>query len=1138
MYNFISTVQKPTAVSHSVTGRFTGPHDNNLIISKCTKIEIYKMGTDGLKPMLDVNIYGQISSLKLFSVNGYDQDLLFLSTERYRYCVLAYDQQRKEIITKLSGISEESTGRPSEPGQICIIDPQSKMIALHIYEGLLKVIPLSTNIFNSSSVSGSGNITTQEAFNLRLEELQIIDLVFLDKCDRPTLAVLYKDTRHSRHISTYEIKIDKDHSPGPWSHNNVEIGSNLLIAPPFGGVLVVGEQVITYLNGKFPVSVQIPFTTISCYEMVDKDGSRYLLGDQSGQLYLLLIKLDNQGNVIEMHIELLGETSTASSISYLDNGVVYIGSSQGDSQVIKLKTEKDTQTDSYLEILDTFENIGPIQDFCVVDLEKQGQGQIITCSGIFKDGTLRIVRNGIGIAEQASIELQGIKGIWSLYDFNQVGSSSHQNADRYLVVSFLTSTKILQFDGEEIEEKEYIGFDLSNQTIYCGNIGDHVVIQITRNGVYLIDGKAQQLLDQWKPSTASGQINLTSRNSNQILLASGNQLFYLEIQQKKIKQISTVEMPFEISCLDLSSFEGQEQSQLCAVGLWTDISVRLLRLPQLEEVCKEILGGEIIPRSVVLLTMEQQHYLFCSLGDGHLFNFSLNINNHTLHDRKKLTLGTQPIILQKFQKNQSMNIFASSDRPTVIYSKSKRIFYSIVNLKEVSHVCSFSSKVFPNCLAIANQSSLTIGTIDQIQKLHIKTVPLNGEMARRITYSEESSVYAIATLRYSLDDQSSSSTTTTTTTSSNNNNNNNNTQKKTNSTGYGIPEFQLKLLNDQTFEQTSSYQFQPDEYVWALTTCKFSSDHNTYIVVGTSYREKESGPLKSSQGRIIVFSVHESRLVLCEEQPTVEPVYYLLPYQGKLLAAVGKRIQVGSWKFNSQEENGKLQLSESVYKGHTMIVQLAARGDFILVGDAMKSMSLLSVTADGKFNVIGRNPQPIWLKSIAIIDDDHFLGAETSNNFVVIKKNSESTNEQERQLLDSVGHFHVGEGTNWLKHGSLVTLPEQDQQQRKIPTILYVTINGSIGVIASITKEEFDFFSKLQEGLNKVIKGIGGFSHSDWRSFANDHHIMPANNFIDGDLIEMYLDLDHDKMLKAIQGMNMSTDEVYKKIDTLMQHIR
>jgi hypothetical protein len=55
---------------------------------------------------------------------------------------------------------------------------------------------------------------------------------------------------------------------------------------------------------------------------------------------------------------------------------------------------------SYVEVLERYVNLGPIVDFCVVDLERQGQGQVVTCSGAYKDGSLRIVRNGIGINEQ------------------------------------------------------------------------------------------------------------------------------------------------------------------------------------------------------------------------------------------------------------------------------------------------------------------------------------------------------------------------------------------------------------------------------------------------------------------------------------------------------------------------------------------------------------------------------------------------------------------------------------------------------------------------------------------------------------------------------------------------------------------
>ena len=61
-----------------------------------------------------------------------------------------------------------------------------------------------------------------------------------------------------------------------------------------------------------------------------------------------------------------------------------------------------------------------------------------------------------------------------------------------------------------------------------------------------------------------------------------------------------------------------------SVGLWTDITVRLFKLPNLEEIAKESLGGEIIPRSILMTQFEGTNYLLCALGDGSLFYFVLN----------------------------------------------------------------------------------------------------------------------------------------------------------------------------------------------------------------------------------------------------------------------------------------------------------------------------------------------------------------------------------------------------------------------------------------------------------------------------------------------------------------------------------
>src|SRR5688572_5559335 len=81
-------------------------------------------------------------------------------------CILAYENG--ELVTRAAGDVHDRIGKPTENGQIGIIDPQCRAIALHLYEGLLKMVPFDQD-----------QKKVREAFNLRLEELNVIDIQFL-----------------------------------------------------------------------------------------------------------------------------------------------------------------------------------------------------------------------------------------------------------------------------------------------------------------------------------------------------------------------------------------------------------------------------------------------------------------------------------------------------------------------------------------------------------------------------------------------------------------------------------------------------------------------------------------------------------------------------------------------------------------------------------------------------------------------------------------------------------------------------------------------------------------------------------------------------------------------------------------------
>jgi len=192
------------------------------------------------------------------------------------------------------------------------------------------------------------------------------------------------------------------------------------------------------------------------------------------------------------------KTSAATAITYLDNAYVYIGAHYGDSQLIRLASEAVGHSANglpeYLEILETYTNLGPITDFCVVDLERQGQGQIVTCSGAKKDGSLRIVRNGVGINEQAVLEMEGIKGVWGLRQ------SLRNEYEDTLVISFVGETRVLRLDGEEMQEVEgFAGFWMDEMTIAAANVLGDYIVQATGSAVRLFDPVQPRLLSSWVP---------------------------------------------------------------------------------------------------------------------------------------------------------------------------------------------------------------------------------------------------------------------------------------------------------------------------------------------------------------------------------------------------------------------------------------------------------------------------------------------------------------------------------------------------------------------------------------------------------------------------------------------------------------
>ena len=94
-----------------------------------------------------------------------------------------------------------------------------------------------------------------------------------------------------------------------------------------------------------------------------------------------------------------------------------------------------------------------------------------------------------------------------------------------------------------------------------------------------------------------------------------------------------------------------------------------------------------------------------------------------------------------------------------------------------------------------------------------------------------------------------------------------------------------------------------------------------------------------------------------------------------------------------------------------------------------------------------------------------------------------------------------------------------------------------MGTIQALSEGEYHFSSALQRAIVKTVvnkrsavksgpnvhssklAAVGGLSHSKFRHFENDHKSFEYRKFIDGDLVESFLDLSARQMQEVVDSM-------------------
>ncbi|XP_062512905.1 DNA damage-binding protein 1-like [Corticium candelabrum] len=269
---------------------------------------------------------------------------------------------------------------------------------------------------------------------------------------------------------------------------------------------------------------------------------------------------------------------------------------------------------------------------------------------------------------------------------------------------------------------------------------------------------------------------------------------------------------------------------------------------------------------------------------------------------------------------------------------------------------------------------------------------------------------------------------------------------------------------------------------------------------------------------------HERKLLEVTSKDVKGGVYSLVDFNGKILAGINNAVCLFDLKGDME-----LQLECCCYNT-ILALYLKSKGDFVLVGDLMRSVTVLLYKSDQQsLEEIARDHNSRWMSAIEILDDDSFLGAENSYNLFTCQKDSAATTDDEHLHLQDSGYFHIGEFVNVFRHGSLVMENLGELVAPAQNPVLFGCVSGLIGLVATLPQSFFLLLADLQKRLTKVIKSVGNIEHSLWRSFANETSFYPSQGFVDGDLIEMFLDLPRSVMEQVISGLQIEEGGMKKE---------
>ncbi|KAJ6133854.1 hypothetical protein N7523_000176 [Penicillium sp. IBT 18751x] len=1107
---YVVPIHRASGIRHAVKLNFMNAEEDCLVVAKANRLEFYTLTPDGMTLAATRAIFAQVTMLaRLPAPANSLTDHLFVGTDQYNYFTLSWNAEKNDIQTARAyqDISDPAS-REAQTEPRCLIDPSGRFMTLEIYEGIIVVIPIIEASKRRGRIShAAAQVDAPQVGELgdptasRIDELFVRSSAFLHSASNtPWLALLYEDNQKKVRLRIRELEYtratssasadatfkevqEKKLDGGVFAHE-LDVGSSHLIPipAPLGGLIVLGETSIKYIddNANDMISRDLEEATVFvAWEKVDSQ--RWLLADDYGRLFFLMFHLNDDGNVEDWKLDYLGSTSRATVLVYLGGGVLFVGSHQGDSQVLRINN-------GGFEIIQTLSNIAPVLDFTLMDLGNRdseshthefstGQARIVTGSGAFDDGTLRSVRSGVGMEELGVLgEMEHITDLWGLQ------TQSIGDCLDTLLVTFVDETRIFRFspDGEVEELENFLGLALTESTLLAMNLPGGRILQVTEKRAVIAEVESGMVTFEWTPPTQKAITAASANDDNLALVIGGQVLASFDLQsnaqlmvQKDLgadHQISGVTVPYK-------------PRGVCIAGFPQSAKVSVLAINDLTELQSKSLGptGEAFPRSVLVADVlaDSPPTLFISMADGSVITFALDPHSFSLTGMNKLILGSEQPTFKKLPRGDGLfNVFATCENPSLIYGSEGRIVYSAVNSEGASRICHLNAEAYPESIAVATAKELKIALVDRERTTQIQTLPM-GSTVRRVAYSSAEKAFGLGTIDRKLED------------------------------GAEVVKSHFVLADEILFRRLDALELNENELVESVIRAEFSvgkDETKDRFIVGTAVMDDKE---ENIRGRILLLEVdHGRKLTQVAEMPLMGACRALAMMGDRIVAALVKTVVVYKTIDNN---SGALKLEKlATYRTSTAPIDVTVVDDMIVVADLMKSVCIVKYVPgeDGvkdELKEIGRHYQTVWSTAVASVDKDTFLLSEAEGNLIVLSRNTNGVTEQDKHRLIPTSEIALGEMVNRIRP---IHIP-QLASVTVTPRAFMATVEGSIYLFALINPEHQDFLMTLQTAIASKVESLGDLPFEKFRAFRTLVRSADAPyRFVDGELIEQFLTCD------------------------------